>query len=91
MVTARLIDNIWATRKSELLNGYKLMLVEIIGGIEAGKRLVAADVISAGIGDRVLVTTGSSARRMLENDNIPVDAAIIGIIDEDCCFEENRR
>ena len=50
MVTARLIDNIWATRKSELLNGYKLMLVEIIGGIEAGKRLVAADVISAEIG-----------------------------------------
>ena len=88
MVTARLIDNIWATRKSELLNGYKLMLVEIRGGIEAGKRLVAADVISAGIGDRVLVATGSSARRMLENDNIPVDAAIIGIIDEDCCFEE---
>jgi len=88
MVTARLIDNIWATRKSELLNGYKLMLVEIIGGIEAGKRLVAADVISAGIGDRVLVATGSSARRMLENDNIPVDAAIIGIIDEDFCFEE---
>lgn len=88
MVTARLIDHIWATRKAELLNGYKLMLVEIIGGIEAGKRLVAADVISAGIGDRVLVTTGSSARRMFENDNIPVDAAIIGIIDEDCCFEE---
>ncbi len=88
MVTARLIDNIWATRKSELLNGYKLMLVEITGGTEAGKRLVAADVISAGIGDRVLVTTGSSARRMLENDNIPIDAAIIGIIDEDCCFEE---
>ena len=86
MVTARLIDNIWATRKSELLNGYKLMLVEIIGGIEAGKRLVAADVISAGIGDRVLVTTGSSARRMFDNDNIPIDAAIIGIIDEDCCF-----
>ncbi len=88
MVTARLIDNIWATRKSELLNGYKLMLVEIIGGIEAGKRLVAADVISAGIGDRVLVATGSSARRMFDNDNIPIDAAIIGIIDEDCCFEE---
>lgn len=88
MVTARLIDHIWATRKAELLNGYKLMLVEIIGGIEDGKRLVAADVISAGIGDRVLVTMGSSARRMFEDDNIPVDAAIIGIIDEDCCFEE---
>lgn len=88
MITARLIDNIWATRKSELLNGYKLMVVEVIGGTDAGKRLVAVDVISAGIGDRVLVTLGSSARKMFEDDNIPVDAAIIGIIDEDCHFEE---
>ncbi len=88
MITAKLIDNIWATRKSELLNGYKLMLVEVVGGTDAGKRLVAADVISAGIGDRVLVTTGSSARRMFDNDAIPIDAAIIGIIDEDCEFEE---
>lgn len=88
MITAKLIDNIWATRKSELLNGYKLMLVEVIGGTDAGKRMVAADVISAGIGDRVLVTVGSSARRMFGNDNIPVDAAIVAIIDEDCCFEE---
>ena len=88
MITAKLIDNIWATRKSERLNGYKLMVVEVIGGADAGKRLVAVDVISAGIGDRVLVTLGSSARKMFEDDNIPVDAAIIGIIDEDCCFEE---
>jgi len=88
MITAKLIDNIWATRKSELLNGYKLMVVEVIGGTDAGKRLVAVDVISAGIGDRVLVTLGSSARKMFEDDNIPVDAAIIGIIDEDCRFEE---
>ena len=88
MITARLIDNIWATRKSERLNGYKLMVVEVIGGTDAGKRMVAVDVISAGIGDRVLVTMGSSARKMFENDNIPIDAAIIGIIDEDCCFEE---
>ncbi len=88
MITAKLIDNIWATRKSEFLNGYKLMVVEVIGGADAGKRLVAVDVISAGIGDRVLVTLGSSARKMFEDDNIPVDAAIIGIIDEDCCFEE---
>lgn len=88
MVTAKLIDNIWATRKSELLSGYKLMLVEVTGGKDAGKRMVAADVISAGIGDRVLVTLGSSARRMFGDDNIPVDAAIVGIIDEDCCFDE---
>ena len=85
MLTARLIDNVWATRKAESLNGLKFMLAEIIGGgPEEGKRLIVVDIISAGIGDRVIVATGSSARRMVGDDTIPVDAAIIGIIDEDC-------
>jgi len=84
MLTAKLIDNVWATRKTECLNGFKLMLVEVIGGKDKGVRLVAVDTISAGIGDRVLVCTGSAARRMIGDDDIPVDAAIVGIIDEDC-------
>ncbi|MCI8798050.1 MAG: EutN/CcmL family microcompartment protein [Dorea sp.] len=88
MITAKLVGSIWATRKAEVLNGYKLMLVEVVGGKESGKRMVAADVVGAGVDDRVLVTTGGSARKMLGDDNIPVDAAIVGIIDEDCCFEE---
>lgn len=87
MLTAKLVDNIWSTRKTDLLNGYKLMLVEVIGGgTNEGERLVAADNIGAGIGERVLVTLGSSARRMFGDDSIPVDAAIVGIIDEDCDF-----
>ena len=84
MITATLIDNVWATKHADALSGYKLMLAEVFGGKEAGKRLVVIDVISAGIGDRVIVTTGSSARRMLGNDNVPCDAAVVGIIDEDC-------
>lgn len=84
MVTARLVDNIWATRKSDRLNGLKFMLAELIGGSRDGERLVVCDVIGAGIGDRVIITTGSSARRMLEDDAIPVDAAVVGIIDENC-------
>jgi len=87
MITARLIDNIWATRKAEALKGYKLMLAEVISGTRAGQRLVVVDIISAGIGDRVIITTGSSARRMLEDDSIPVDAVVVGIIDEDCNFD----
>ena len=87
MLTARLIDNVWATRKAESLNGLKFMLAEVIGGgPEEGKRLVVVDIISAGIGDRVIITLGSSARRMVGDDTIPVDAAIVGIIDEDCDF-----
>ena len=89
MVIAKLVGKIWATRKYDSLNGMKLMLVEIIAGSEAGKQLVAVDTIGAGEGDLVLVTQGSSARRVLsenQDNNIPVDAVISGIIDEDCRF-----
>ena len=88
MITAKLIYNIWATRKAASLQGYKLMLAEVIGGTQVGRRMVVVDTIGAGIGERVIVTTGSSARRMLENDQVPVDAVVVGIIDEDCRFEE---
>jgi len=84
MVTATLIDNIWATRKSDKLNGLKLMLAKVNGGTKDGEIMVVCDVIGAGIGDRVIIATGSAARRMLEDDLIPVDAAVIGIIDESC-------
>lgn len=84
MLTAKLVDHIWATKKAENMSGFKLMMAEVLGGTLEGQRLVVVDVIGAGIGDRVLVTTGSSARRMLGDDNLPVDAAVVGIIDEDC-------
>ena len=88
MITAKLIDHIWSTRKAESLNGLKLMQAEIIGGgIDSGKKIIVADIISAGIGYRVIVATGSSARRMLGDDTIPVDAVVVGIIDENCEFE----
>lgn len=84
MFAARLIDNIWATRKADSLVGLKFMMAEVIGGAEAGKYVIVADNIGAGVGERVLVATGSAARRMLNSDDIPVDAAVIGIIDADC-------
>ncbi|CCO07724.1 EutN/CcmL family microcompartment protein [Desulfotomaculum varum] len=86
MLAAKVIDNIWSTRKAESLRGLKFMLVEVLGGIDAGRLVIAADTIGAGIGERVLVCTGSSARKMLERDDVPIDAVIVGIIDEDCIF-----
>lgn len=87
MVIAKLVGKIWATRKFDELNGMKLMLVELVGGVDAGKQLVAVDTIGAGVGDLVLITQGSSARKVLTKDFdsvVPVDALITGIIDEDC-------
>lgn len=84
MIIARIIDTVWATRKAESLNGLRFMLAEDIGKTDGGHRFIVADIMGAGIGDRVIVSTGSSARTMLGDDNIPVDAVVVGIIDNDC-------
>lgn len=87
MIIAQVKGHVWSTRKYDSLNGYKLMLVETIGGSDAGRELIAIDTLGAGTGDRVILTQGSAARKGLEaetHQTIPVDALVIGIIDEDC-------
>ena len=86
MIVGRLIGSIWATRKYDELSGMKLMQVEVITGDEAGRQLICVDTISAGVGDRVIVTTGAPAYLFMRDafdQNVPVDAVIVGIIDED--------
>ena len=78
MLIGKIIDNVWATRKDEKLRGLKLMVVEIEGF--ENRTIVAADYIGAGEGDKVIITTGSSARRVF-GDDTPIDATIVGIID----------
>lgn len=86
MIAAKVMDSIWSTRKADSLVGLKFVMVEVLGGIDAGRLVVAADTIGAGVGERVLVCKGSSARKMLDREDIPIDAVIVGIIDEDCKF-----
>ena len=78
MLIGKIIDNVWATRNDEKLRGLKLMVVEIEGF--ENRTIVAADYIGAGEGDKVIITTGSSARRVF-GDDTPIDATIVGIID----------
>ncbi len=74
--------NIVSTRKQEALVGSKFMEIEVIeNGNLTGKFLIAVDSVGAGIGETVLVTTGSSARLALHNTNAPCDAVIVGIVD----------
>lgn len=84
MLTARVVGNVWATRKEPSLNGLKLLIVEPYDPNTGAKSktIVAADVVGAGVGELVLVVGGSSARKVLGKDNIAVDATIVGIIDE---------
>jgi len=46
------------------------------------EKMVAVDNVGAGIGEIVLVATGSAARIGLNLDNSPIDAAIVGIVDD---------
>lgn len=84
MKIGKVISNVWATRKDPALTGVKLMIVEILETTKkaANPTIVAADLIGAGIGEKVLVTEGSSARQMGGFGDAPIDAVIVGIIDE---------
>jgi ethanolamine utilization protein EutN len=74
--------HIVSTRKQESLVGSKFMEVEIMkNGELTGEFLIAVDSVGAGIGETVLITTGSSARLALLNTNAPCDAVIVGIVD----------
>lgn len=84
MLICTVIGNVWATKKEESLNGLKLMIVRDESSDPSGKNkptLVAADIVGAGIGERVLVVGGSTARMATSGGHAPVDAAIVGIID----------
>ena len=83
MILAKLVGTVVATRKDERLVSNKLMLARAVdpAGKPDGAYLVAVDTVDAGIGETVLIVSGSSARMASGMKDCPVDAAIVGIID----------
>ena len=82
MILGRVQGSVVSTHKLESLVGYKLMVVQCIENRKLmDKFLIAVDGVGAGIGEDVIVTLGSSARMALKPD-APVDAVIVGILDE---------
>jgi ethanolamine utilization protein EutN len=85
MLIAQVIGTIVATRKHELLVGSKIQVVqplECSGNKPTGDPFVAIDAVGGGVGERVIVVRGSGARLAVDNERCPVDATIIGIIDQ---------
>lgn len=81
MKIARVTGTVTATVKEPSLAGTKLLVVDIEGSDALQRSLVAADTCGAGVGDLVLLTTGSAARLSTGTGTMPVDAAIIAVID----------
>ena len=83
MIIGKVVGSLFSTRKSEKLVGNKFMIVEPVESMRnTASRLVAIDIIGAGIGEYVLVAQGSAARIGCDMEGAPIDAAIVGIIDE---------
>ncbi len=81
---ARVIGRIWATAKVETLEGYRLLIVQPLTHdlADRGRPLVAVDTVSAALGQLVYFVKSREACKALDEPFNPVDAAILGIVDE---------
>ncbi len=68
--------SVWSTRKAACLQGQTFLVVR--SGLE---EIVASDQVGAGVGDRVLLVTGSAAARFCME--APVDATVVAILDQE--------
>lgn len=89
MFIARVTGSVVSTQKVQTMTGHKLLVVEpyrLCGDkrdklVTTGRTFIAVDTLGAGESDFVLITQGSSARLTPETKDLPIDAVIIGIVD----------
>jgi ethanolamine utilization protein EutN len=83
LLLAKIVGTVVATRKDPRLVSNKLLVARPVDprGKTDGNYLVAVDTVDAGVGETVLIVSGSSARMASGLKDCPVDAAIIGIVD----------
>ena len=84
MLLARIVGTVVATRKDPRLVSNKRLLARPVDptGNAEGNYLVAFETVDAGVGETVLIVSGSSARMAAGLKDTPVDAAVVGIIDD---------
>lgn len=88
MIVGKVVGSVVSTRKSDNLIGQKFMIIEPVQHMKGSlNQLVAIDNIGAGVGEFVLVAQGSAARIGCGLDAAPIDAAIVGIIDDGAGLE----
>jgi microcompartment protein CcmK/EutM len=84
MILGKVVGTVWATRKDEELVGMKFQIVKHVD-LEYKLKdtfVVAVDTVQAGVGDIVLLCSGSSARQTTLTKNKPVDAVIMAVVDK---------
>jgi ethanolamine utilization protein EutN len=85
MIIGKVIGSVVSSAKAEKLQGKKLLIVQPLDLISIqpdGKPVIAIDTVGSGKGEVVMVVSGSSARQTVITNGTPVDAAIIGVVDQ---------
>jgi microcompartment protein CcmK/EutM len=84
VILGRVVGQVWAARRDPRLTRARLLVIRPHGVYEpafASGHLVAVDDVDAGIGDDVIVCLGAPARASAGGDDMPVDAAVLGVVD----------
>ncbi|MBW4684975.1 MAG: EutN/CcmL family microcompartment protein [Komarekiella atlantica HA4396-MV6] len=83
MQVAKVRGTVVSTQKDPSLRGVKLLLLQLVDedGNILPKYEVAGDTVGAGVDEWVLVSRGSAARQVLGNEQRPLDAVVVAIID----------
>ena len=84
MILGRIIGEVWGARRHAAIDGRKLVLVRPYCWYDPAHEsgvLVAVDTVGAGVGEDVVVCLGDGARRSLGSVNLPVEAAVLGIVE----------
>lgn len=84
MNLGKVIGTVTATQKVPSLSGSKLLVVKNIDleGNFTGGFVISVDTVQAGVGETVLLASGSSARQTEKTKNRPVDNVVVGIVDK---------
>ena len=84
MYLGRVVGTCVASQKVAGMAGVKLLVVQLVtpGGVSTGRLQVACEVVHAGPGDHVALVGAREASHALAESFVPVDAAIIGIVDD---------
>jgi ethanolamine utilization protein EutN len=83
MFFAKVIGTVWATRKDEGVQNFKLQFIQPLNAQRqnVGDPIVAVDTVGAGPGETVFYISAREATIPLPVDMAPVDASIVGIVD----------
>jgi microcompartment protein CcmK/EutM len=83
VVLGRVAGTLVASRKEPTMEGLKLLVVRHldVDNNDLGSFAVAVDAVGAGVGEVVLVATGSSARQTEATRDRPCDAVVMAIVD----------